>query len=36
MYRVSRFPSVVTWGVAFPPDQELELLVPAEVPVTAD
>ena len=36
VYRVSWFPCVVTWGVSFPLDQELELLVPAEVPVTAD
>ena len=36
VYGVSGFPCVVTWGVSFPLDQELELLVPAEVPVTAD
>ena len=36
VYRVSWFPSVITWSIAFPPDQELELLVPAKVPVTAD
>ena len=36
VYGVSRFPCVIAWGVAFPPDQELELLVPTEVPVTAD
>ena len=36
VYGVRGFPCVIAWGVAFPPDQELELLVPAEVPVTAD
>ena len=36
VYRVSRFPCVITWSIAFPPDQKLELLVLAEVPVTAD
>ena len=36
MYGVSGFPCVIAWSIAFPPDQELELLVPAEVPVTAD
>ena len=36
MHGVSGFPCVITWSIAFPPDQELELLVPAEVPVTAD
>ena len=36
MYGVSRFPCVIARGVAFPPDQKLELLVPAEIPVTAD
>ena len=36
MHRVSWFPCVFTWGIALPPDQELELLVLAEVLVTAD
>ena len=36
MHGVSRFPCVITRSVASPPDQELKLLVPAEVPVTAD
>ena len=36
VYGVSGFPSVIAWSIAFPPDQELELLVPAEIPVTAD
>ena len=36
MYGVCGFPCVIAWSIAFPPDQELELLVPAEVPVTAD
>ena len=36
VYGVRRFPCVIARGIAFPPDQELELLVPAEVPVTAD
>ena len=36
MYGVCGFPCVITRGIAFPPDQELELLVSAEVPVTAD
>ena len=36
MHGVCGFPCVVAWGIAFPPDQELELLVPAEVPMTAD
>ena len=36
VYVFRRLPCVITWGFAFPPDQELELLVPAEVPVTAD
>ena len=36
VYRVCGFPGVVAWGVTFPPDQELKLLVPAKVPVTAD
>ena len=36
MHGVRGFPRVIAWGIAFPPDQELELLVPAEVPVTAD
>ena len=36
MYRVCGFPCIIAWGIASPPDQELELLVLAEVPVTAD
>ena len=36
VYGVCGFPCVIAWGIAFPPDQELELLVLAEVPVTAD
>ena len=36
VYGVSRFPCVVAWGIAFPPDQKLELLVPAKVLVTVD
>ena len=36
MYGVSRFPCVIAWGIAFPPDQKLELLFLAEVPMTAD
>ena len=36
MHGVRGFPCVIAWGVAFPPDQELELLVPAKIPVTAD
>ena len=36
MHGVSGFPCVITWSIAFPPDQELEPLVPSEVPVTAD
>ena len=36
MYGVSGFPCVIARGITFPPDQKLELLVPAEVPVTAD
>ena len=36
MHGACGFPCVIAWGVTFPPDQELELLVPAEVPVTAD
>ena len=36
VYGVSGFPRVLTWGVAPPPNQELELLVSAEVSVTAD
>ena len=36
MYGVGGFPRVVAWSIAFPPDQELELLVPAEIPMTAD
>ena len=36
VYGISWFPGIVAWGVAFPPNQELELLVPAEVLVTAD
>ena len=36
MHGVCGFPCVIAWGIAFPPDQKLELLVPAEVPVTAD
>ena len=36
VYGVSGFPCVIAWGIAFPPDQELELLVPAEIPMTAD
>ena len=36
VYGVCGFPCVIARGIAFPPDQELELLVPAEVPVTVD
>ena len=36
MYGVCGFPCVVARSIAFPPDQELELLISAEVPVTAD
>ena len=36
MYGISGFPCIIAWGIAFPPDQELELLVPAEVSVAAD
>ena len=36
MYGVRGFPCIIARSVAFPPDQELELLVPAEIPVTAD
>ena len=36
MHGVRGFPCVIARSIAFPPDQELELLVPAEVPVTAD
>ena len=36
MHGVCGFPGVIARGIAFPPDQELELLVPAEMPVTAD
>ena len=36
MYGVCGLPCVIARGVPFPPDQELELLVPAEIPVTAD
>ena len=36
MYGVSGFPCVIAWGIAFPPDQKLELLVLAKIPVTAD
>ena len=36
MYGICRFPCVIARGIALSPDQELELLVLAEVPVTAD
>ena len=36
MYGIRGLPCVIAWGIAFPPDQELEFLVSAEVPVTAD
>ena len=36
MYGVRGFPCVIARGIAFPPDQELELLVLAEISVTAD
>ena len=36
MYGICGFPCVIAQGIAFPPDQVLELLVRAEVPVTAD
>ena len=36
VHGVCGFPCIIARGVAFPPDQELELLVPAEIPVTAD
>ena len=36
VYGVCGFPCVIARGIAFPPDQELELLVLAEIPVTAD
>ena len=36
MYGVRGFPCVIAQSIAFPPDQKLELLVPAEIPVTAD
>ena len=36
MNGVCGLPCVVAWGIPFPPDQELELLVLAEIPVTAD
>ena len=36
MHGVCGLPCVIAWSIAFPPDQELELLVPAEIPVTAD
>ena len=36
VYGVCGFPRVIARGIAFPPDQELELLVLSKVPVTAD
>ena len=36
IYGVSWFPGVIAWGITLPSNQELELLVPAEIPVTAD
>ena len=36
MYELRGFPRVIAWGIALVPNQELELLVPAEIPVTAD
>ena len=36
VYGVSWFPCVIAQSIAFPPDQELELFVPTEIPVTAD
>ena len=36
MYGVGGFPCVVAWSIASPPDQELELLVPAEISMAAD
>ena len=36
MHRVSGFPCVIARSIAFPPDQELEFLVPAKILVTAD
>ena len=36
MHGVCGLPCVIARGIAFPSDQELELLVPAEIPVTAD
>ena len=36
MYGICRFPCVIARGIAFPPDQELEFLVLAEISVTAD
>ena len=36
VYGLCGFPCVITRGITFPPDQKLELLVPAEVLVTAD
>ena len=36
VHGVCGFPCVITRSIAFPSNQELKLLVPAEVPVTAD
>ena len=36
VYGVCRLPCIIARSIAFPSDQELELLVPAEIPVTAD
>ena len=36
MYGIRGFPCVIARSIALPPDQELEFLIPAEVPVTAD
>ena len=36
MHGVRGLPCVIARGIAFPPNQELELLVLAEIPVAAD
>ena len=36
MYGVCGLPCVIARSIALPPDQELELFVPAGIPVTAD
>jgi hypothetical protein len=36
MYRVSRFPDVVTFGISFPLDQILEFLISSKVMITVD